>query len=1238
MSSPLRVGLHKAPWLVVAALLLAIVTTLHAQTTATLSGTVVDPSQGRIPGAQVVLENDATHEQRSTVSDADGVFTLPALLPGTYSINIKAKGFKTYEQHGIVLDAGDVRKLPDSILPIGAASESVTVEENAEIVPLESGERAAILDNKDIENLALGSRDLSELLKVLPGVTTSPNGLSNGPAYNFESVSTGQSAVGNGLVANGAPNRGGTSQLLDGVDIDDPGCDCNAIALVDPDMTQEVSVQTSNFGADAPYGPVVVSTISKSGGAQYHGEGYFYARNDVLNANTWPNDQQKIAKAGAHYYYPGGNIGGPVPWTQKKLLWWFGYERLLQNTGNTNILESFIPTPDMMSGNFSATTANSAFCLGAANINGTQTNGCNNLAGTVLPNGQATGPGTIYGSTIPSQFIDPGALALASFWPKPNANPATTPGNFNYYQPIPGIHDGWLVRARVDYNLNDASKIYVSYQQGYDTALSQGNGAHIYWTPYNAIPYPGGGLYSSSYTKAVAGHFIHTFNSRMTDEFIASWGYGYFPVGPANPNAATRSALNYPASYGTVFNTGSLVPPSYSSPGFETFPDFSQQDIFENSSHTYLVRKEMPAFADNFTMVWGKHTIKVGAFTENVGNIQGASESPNGSFNSFSFGGTLTPNVITGQRVGSPNNPTANFLMGITTSYSENNSSPVSNMAYQIFAGYVDDLWKTSNHLTIELGLRLDHQGHWYDRNKVGMAVFLPDRVVSDYYSNKMNPGVYYHGNDPGIPNSGMPDRLAYMDPRIGMAYDVFGNGKSMIRGGWGIYRFSDQYNDYTGALTTAQSILGYGLPGSSSVFFSQLGKIAAPTPTCGPTTGAGGTPCINGGISALDGTNFQIPMTTAWNLTISQQVPWRSLVEVAYVGNLSENIPIGGQSISGSGFQAFTDMNKIPLGAFFKPDPVTGLVATNPEDVTSTCAGTVCNKTADYRPYGKEYGDNTVYVLSTAAYSNYHGLQVSAVKRSSKANFDLNYTWSKSLSTNLNLNAFNLRDNYGLTPYNRTHVVNLSGSYDFGNIYHGQKMLEGASNGWTISNITTWQSGGNLQAINNANFGMSLQYANPPAGVGTGLSQATYYGTNATINITPLVNCDPTSNTAHNQRIKYSCFTPPPIGSYGPRNYPYTMAPYFDSDLSLFKAFHVYKENTVQFRADAFNWLNHPLPQYSGGSQLSLHYNVDYYTKAFTPSTSQYPSGNPNNFGVLDTKAGNPNQRTLELSLKYLF
>ena len=1232
------------------AVLLMFLPMMHAQVTATLSGTVTDTSGSVIPNAKVTLTNDATGEVRNVVTNVDGYFVYPALLAGSYSVNVEAPGFKSLIQHGITLNTGDVRKIPNLALEVGTAQETVTVQASTQIIPVEGGQRAAILDSKDIQTLALGSRDLSELLKVLPGVTTAPNGLSNGPMFNFTQVSVAQSAVGNGLNANGVPNRGGSSQLLDGVDIDDPGCNCGSIALVNPDMTQEVSVQTSNFGADAPYGPVVINTTSKSGGDQYHGEAYLYARNDVLNANDWQSNHTTpiTPKGGASYYYPGGNFGGPVPFTHEKLRFWGAYERLQQNNGNTNVLTSFIPTPDMMSGNFTATAANSAFCLGSSNINSTQTNGCNDLTGTVLPDGSVVGQGSRPAGMIPSAFLDPGAKALSSFWPAANSNPATTPGNFNYRQVIPGTHNGWLYRLRVDYDLNQSNSFFISYQQGYDQQPSQGNGAHIYWTPGNAIPYPGGGLQTTSYSKALAGHFVHIFSPTLTNEAIASWGYGNIPVAPPKLSAAYKSTLGYP--YGGVFDNGAKVIPAYSSPGSFTFPDFSQADIFESTGNVYIVRKEIPSFADNVTKLWHTHTIKAGVYAANTGNLQGAfavTGGYSGTFNSFSYGGTLKPNIITGQRVGSPNNPTANFLMGLTTNFTQDSSAPNNDLAFQNLAFYGEDSWKATNRLTLEYGVRLSHIGHWYDRRKNGLAVFFPDMVQSDFAAGKTNPGVRWHGIDPSVPNSGQPDRFVYADPRFGIAYDLYGTGKTIFRGGWGIYHFSEQTNSPTAALTTAESVQTYGQPGNTGAFFSQISQLTAP--------GATGGVCCNGTVNALDPTDNTQPYTTAWNLTVSQQLPWQSLLEIAYVGNDSENLVMGGESISGSGFTDYTNQNKIPLGGFFQPDPVTGKTATNPEDVT-----TVGNKTADYRPFGYAYGDNNINVNQGVGYGNYHGLQTSWVKRSARANLNVNYTWSKTLGTGQQVNPFAIRPNYGVSAIDRPQVFNFSGSYEFDNVLTGSnRFVREIANGWTLSNITSWQAGGSLPAQfnnNTGNFAMSLQYAtingapiqndptkagyNPlPAGVGTGLSQATYYGTNASIVITPKLTCDPKSGLGPHQQLTYSCFAPPAIGAFGGQNWPYLSMPsLIISDLAAYKTFHITERHTVQFRASAFNWLNHPLPQFSGQSQVSLHYNADYASKAFTPNVTAYPNSNPNNFGVLDQKSGTPTQRVLELAIKYQF
>jgi hypothetical protein len=373
--------------------------------------------------------------------------------------------------------------------------------------------------------------------------------------------------------------------------------------------------------------------------------------------------------------------------------------------------------------------------------------------------------------------------------------------------------------------------------------------------------------------------------------------------------------------------------------------------------------------------------------------------------------------------------------------------------------------------------------------------------------------------------------------------------------------------------------------------------------------------------------------------------------MEIAYVGNNSQDLVPGGQSISGSGFSDYVNVNKVPMGAFFNPDPVTGITAVNPENPTKTLAGTANgNKTADYRPYGTEYGDNSVYVENNDGYANYHAMQVTWVKRSKDLNFNANYTWSKSLGTALTVDPFHIRGNYGAENIDRPHVVNLSASYTFEHPF-SSKLVSTALGGWSISNYTTWQDGGNLQADNSPNFSMGLQYAtingvpiqgdntkpnyNPlPAGVGTGIGGATYYGTNASIDVLPIATCS---------KLVYTCFAAPAVNSYthiaGGQNMPYFHGPsYFDSDLSLYKTFPVRGKQNVEFKLQAFNWLNHPLNQYSGGSHVSVHYDVDYQTKAITVDSASYPTSNPAVFGVYDQKSGAPTQRILEVSAKYNF
>ena len=830
------------PLLMLALLVLGSPSTLRAQVTATLSGTVEDQSGGVIPAAQVTLTDEVTKQSRVEQTNGAGLYAFPSLTPDTYDIKASAKGFKAKQITGIVLNAGDSKTVPALDLTVGAESQTVTVTADSEMIPVENGQRVEVLTAQDIDNLALAGRDTSELLKVLPGTVVQSGGLNQTAAsFNDLNITVDEGALGNGYAINGAVNRGGQGTLEDGAQMIDIGNMAGSLTIVDPEMTAEVSVQASNLGADQAFGPVVVSAISRSGSANYHADAYFNARNNVLNANGWQQKNAKQPLGPQHYYYPGGSFGGPVPGTHKKLLFWGGYEKWLQNQGNQNVLTSYIPTPEMMQGDFSTdNTDNTALCpkgffQGAPPGGYPGGSWCSDLGGTVLANGTATATlptptatgsyasvPTDAGQKFPAGFLDPGAAALAKIWPAATITPSSTVCNgCNYYQPIVNVDNGWIWRVRVDYLLGDNTKIYGSYQQAYSSGFAQGNGAHLYWTPGNAIPFPGGGEVEDNYGKTLAGHIVHNFSASTTNDFMAAWAFGSYPFTTPNPSAAFRTTLGY--TYGKVFNTPSANIPAYNSAGNQTFPDFSQASIFENPVGKYAVKKEAPQFNDTLTKVWGLHTIKIGGFTQTTDNYQSSFSYYNDGILNFYAG--QNPDLITGTTIGSPQNAVASFVNGDASGYSENSGAPIGDVAQQSTAAFIDDTWKATRRLTAELGIRIEHVGHWYDRDHIGLAAFYPGRVLSDYYTGKYAPGYYWHAIDAGVPLSGQPNRFAYPDARFGMSYDLFGHGNTVVRGGWGVYRFVTQVNTVANgqAQGTAADVLGYGLPGGTRIQLQEI-------------------------------------------------------------------------------------------------------------------------------------------------------------------------------------------------------------------------------------------------------------------------------------------------------------------------------------------------------------------------------------------------------------------------------
>jgi len=1128
--------------------------------TGQISGTLNDRNGGVVPGAKVEVINQETAQVRMVISDGEGNFVVTQLLPGNYSISVTAGGFKKFEKRNIPLTANervDVHKLA---LEVGDVSQTVTVTAEQAFVKTESAERAGLIDEQQIQGIALKGRDYMGLVRLLPGVVDTAN--REAPGWN--------NLV--GVTVNGS--RGGTLNLtLDGVSSLDTGSQLGPYLAPGLDAIGEVKVLLTNYQAE--YGRSSGGTINvviKNGTRDFHGGGFYFKRHEQFNANEFFNNLRNQPKPRYRFNYWGGNIGGPVviPGTgfnknRDKLFFFFSQEYLPRRYPTAQGRLNY-PTALERQGDFSKSfdTNGRLILIRDPAIPITSTTRCE--ATPTNPVAGVNYQGACFpGNKIPSNLIDPNGQKLLSIFPLPNFNDPTNNFNNVFQSTVDQPRREEILR--MDWNISQKTTFYARGIESYEAFKGDYNFvlASPIW-PQFPIKY-------QIRSKGLVSTLIHTFNPTLTNEFTFGVNRALQTVDPLNQdgidkNDRTKLGLALPQFFPAI-NPLNLVP-NATFGGISNAPQLNIEQRFP-----FFGTNNIWNWSDNLSKIWGGHNLKAGFYLEYTTRNAARAAAFNGT---FSFNNNTNNPLNTGH-------PFANAILGVVDSYTEANKKLNGHARYKNIEWFLQDNWKATKRLTLDYGLRFyfiqptlsagDNLAFFdpklYDASKQP-ALLAPycltanpcsgnSRVARNPVTGQTLPSVKIgtFADGTGTPFQGMnvvkENALntpgVNFGPRVGFAYDVFGDGKTSVRGGLGI--FYDRFND-------DQVLQLVELPPNvitATANFTTIKDLLA-TPLSVTPAGVFGVQ-----------RDYDSPAVYNFSLGVQRDIGFHTVLDVAYVGSLARHL-LQRRSI-----------NSIAYGQRFLP-----------ASIDPTLSGGTPLPDNFLRQY-KGYGD--INYIEFASNSNYHALQVQANRRfSSSLSFGLSYTWSKAMDlvdgNGNNINPFidPHSRNYGRAGFDRTHNFVLNYVYRVPGLskYWNNSFTRQALDGWEVSGITSFVSGApsgigyalvNARDLTGASGGgvdsRVVLIANPvlPSDQRNKTCAHNFPATNAAAQATA-VGCHLNANSVR---------PPTDAGDFGRGNAAkdlFRLPGTNNWDISLFKNFNLAREGRVrmQYRLEMYNAFNH--------------------------------------------------------------